>query len=62
MLQHTQQMYLPLQRMTAKVMIQKDKEKSLLASYIKSLYHRDTSQTNCANDNSYRYAVGNPNN
>ena len=52
--------------MSAKLMIQKEEVKTLLADYVKSLYtgtqgdngiyYHDTSLTNGASDNSYRYA------
>ena len=58
--------------MSAKVMIQKEEEKVFLADYVKSLYtgtqgensiyYHDSSLTNGAGDNSYRYAGENPNN
>ena len=58
--------------MSAKVMIQKEEEKVFLADYVKSLYtgtqgdnniyYHDSSLTNGAGDNSYRYSGANPNN
>ena len=58
--------------MSAKVMIQKEEEKVLLADYVKSLYtgtqgensiyYHDANLTNGAGDSSYRYSGANPNN
>ena len=58
--------------MSAKVMIQKEEYKVLLADYVKSLYtgiqgengiyYHDSSLTNGAGDSSYRYSGANPNN
>ncbi len=58
--------------MSAKVMVQKEEVKPLLADYVRSLYtgtqgengiyYHNASLTNGAGDNSYRYAGANPNN